>query len=125
MTTVIGASSLMGITQAELDRLASATTITNGTISSTSMITPGTFYNSSEPVYTPAIDSPGMKASLQELADLWAARFGDDWVPFQSVRDDEFWHTVVERLYKKDFLEEMRVASHKNMTQITVYRLCK
>ncbi len=117
--------------QADAQRIQNATLATgtegmritnNGTV-----VYPGHYNTVNVPFehYTRTVDSPGMKASLQELADLWTVRFGDEWVPHQTLLQDEFWHIAVERLHRKGFLEDMRVTSHETITQITVYRLCK
>lgn len=44
------------------------------------------------------------KATLQELANLWRARWGDDWVVREDI-DTEFFNIAATRLYQGDYLE--------------------
>lgn len=72
-----------------------------------------------------SIDDPAMTASLQEIADLWAAKFGDKWVEAREIEHDPFWSVASVRLQKQMFLENMQVAVPTTLGLVKVYRLCK
>lgn len=64
------------------------------------------------------IDHPAMQATLDELSNLWAAKFGDVWVSVEKVEDDDaFWSIAAKRLLSKGYLEFF--------PELRVYRLCK
>lgn len=51
------------------------------------------------------LDKPVFKASLIELEDLWAVRFGDNWVALDDIVDDENFSAVAVRLLAANRLE--------------------
>jgi hypothetical protein len=63
------------------------------------------------------LDHPAMQATLDELSNLWAAKFSDAWVPVEQIQDDMFWSIAARRLKMKDYLEYF--------PEVQVYRLCK
>jgi hypothetical protein len=67
------------------------------------------------------LDHPAMQSSLEDLSNMWAARFGDRWVKETELRDDLFWEIAAKRLAAKDFLEDYDLVPEYQ----SVYRLCK
>lgn len=63
------------------------------------------------------VDHPAMQATLDELSNLWAAKFGDTWVQLTDIAEDAFWAIASSRLSSMKYLE------YYNALQ--VYRLCK
>ena len=63
------------------------------------------------------MDHPAMQATLDELSNLWAAKFSGDWVKVDEIQDDMFWSIAARRLKMKDYLEYF--------PEVQVYRLCK
>jgi len=129
-TTTIAGGPLLGITQAEYDRFISTETeklkenvVANGTLIYPGQVT--TVHPKQDNYFVRSIDSPGMAASLEELSDLWAARFGNGWVQAATLLEDEFWSIALERLHKKGYVEDIRVSVPDFLDQVWVYRLCK
>ena len=59
-------------------------------------------------------------ASLDHLANLWRARWGDQWVRQETITRDEFFTIAAERLMQGGYLE-----AHETSEQIRVYRMKK
>jgi hypothetical protein len=63
------------------------------------------------------LDSAAGKASLEELSDLWRARWGQKWVKRSEI-NDEFYTICAQRLLSSDRLEAHELADGAH-----VYRL--
>jgi hypothetical protein len=44
------------------------------------------------------LESEAFKIPIDRLVNLWIARFGNDWVPMESIEDDDFFRLVFNRL---------------------------
>jgi len=70
------------------------------------------------------IKLPAMQASIDDLENLWAAKFGSEWVTGTDLHDTgdyTFWDIACRRLAKADRLEEFDIVKSYQV----VYRLCK
>lgn len=70
------------------------------------------------------IKNPAMQASLDDLENLWTAKFGSEWVTGNDLHDTNdytFWDIACRRLAKADRLEEFDIVKAYQV----VYRLCR
>ena len=44
------------------------------------------------------LESEAFKIPIDRLVNLWIARFGNDWVPMESIEEEEFFRLVFNRL---------------------------
>jgi hypothetical protein len=44
------------------------------------------------------LESEAFKIPIDRLVNLWIARFGNDWVPMESIEDEEFFRLAFNRL---------------------------
>ena len=110
--------------QAELDRqhqigkLQINPAILPGQVVQVNKIPPAYAYQQPEKINPVTVDDPAMQATLDELSNLWAAKFGDVWVKVEEIQDsDAFWSVAVKRLLSRGYLEFF--------PELQVYRLCK
>ena len=71
------------------------------------------------------INHPCWQATISEITDLWLARFGDKWVPYDEIRNDkdDAFLIIFTRLIALNKLESHQL-NHPNSSQpITVLRL--
>jgi hypothetical protein len=70
------------------------------------------------------LNHPALLPTLDELENIWAAKFGMSWVSKAEIEDSndaEFWSIVCKRLCKANRLEDLDLMHSYQ----TVFRLCK
>ena len=61
----------------------------------------------------------GMKAPLSALVDMWAVRWGSEWVDEKEFQEDDFWRIALVRLTGANKLEKHNLANQYQ----SVYRI--
>jgi hypothetical protein len=54
-----------------------------------------------------AVAHPAVAASLSSLRNMWAAKFGDEWVHNLDLTTDKFWSVALKRMVPRNMLEQM------------------
>jgi hypothetical protein len=64
-----------------------------------------------------SLEGPAGSATLEELAEIWSARFGSGWARHSEL-DGEFYHIATQRLLSAGQLEEHQLDTGENVYKL-------